>query len=579
MTGGPHHYLPFLVNRSPIDLRLIHGLSSVLFEFLIRLKQIGSPGLPLSTRPPTPKASTNRYGKIPPVAPHGIAFFGNALQLFLNPVGFTRTAAVRWNKQSPYMVKLPFTRLFFFHGAKNITAIFKEPAFMNAVFIHTTLLKQLFGMSSQSVQMYIADNSGPYAKAEANSNVKPQNRIEYLTHENLVKGLTGPGLDPAFDRFTKLFDKQLAHLSVTTEWLEYHDVFQFIQDTVGPALLESIFGPTLLSANPNMIRDLSDFDSSARTLTLLKGLPSIPIFSAYRARDKILENVKRWHRQARRMFSERCIDPDGNGDPYWGCEMIRERQKILLGVENLDHDSVASADLGLMFAAFTTMIPTATMSFIHTYSDPNLTSQLRQELEYRSNGTSFDIKNLEKSPRLRSLFSEVLRTYLATFITRCAPDRDLHVYEWILPKRSVMILNTYVSHHDSASSVWNTKGGQHPLDEFWAERFLVWPDDDATGPCKDQSTDFITSATKRAEPIYSINGLKGSFLPFGGGIRMCPGRHLAHRMNLWITATLLSRYEIEIVTPEKHIELDWSVYGLGILRPKNPTPFRIRRKT
>lgn len=172
------------------------------------------------------------------------------------------------------------------------------------------------------------------------------------------------------------------------------------------------------------------------------------------------------------------------------------------------------------------MAPVVTMSFIHAFNDAKLTATLQDSLgKIMKPDQSFDVKAVEQDARFQSFFSEILRTYLATFIARCAPNHDVPVNEWVLPKNSVMMLNTYVTHHDI--DVWNTQDERHPIGEFWAERFLLFPNDPTSGPSKQRVSESLAAAQYKGSetqiespggPKYSIDGLKGSFIPFGGKI-------------------------------------------------------------
>jgi hypothetical protein len=251
-------------------------------------------------------------------------------------------------KQTPVGIALLRDKIYLFQGAANIREIFKQPSLMTAIYMHTTVLKQLCGMSARAIDMYIADDSGSHHKPHPDSNVKQHNRIEFLTHENLVKGLSGPGLTPTFDRFTTLFTRELDNLDIGCGWLQMPDLMQFFQDHLTPPVFEALYGPTLLSSNPTFIQDIWQYDRAVQDL--VRRLPRFWIPSGYQIRDKVLSSVKRWHLLARSKFDTSHIYADGDGDPCWGSDLVRSRQKMLLGVDNMDSDSVASADLGLIWA-------------------------------------------------------------------------------------------------------------------------------------------------------------------------------------------------------------------------------------
>lgn len=159
---------------------------------------------------------------------------------------------------------------------------------------------------------------------------------------------------------------------------------------------------------------------------------------------------------------------------------------------------------------------------LEIFRDPTLLLRLRDSLRgvEQTPGLAFDMKLIEHEPLLLSVYAETLRRHLAVHITRCAPDHDIKVNDWLLPRNKVMIINTHMAHTDA--SVWNTRDGAHPLDTFWAERFLVYPNDPASGPVTKDIRDLPAARSpgkgddKTEKPHFSVDGLQGSFIPFGG---------------------------------------------------------------
>ena len=223
--------------------------------------------------------------------------------------------------------------------------------------MYTVGLKHFFGMRQRSVDVYTADDSGPYRQPNPASKVKPHNRIDFLTHDGLIKGLSGPGLDPAFKRFAHKLTKNLYALKVCEEWTQMPDLLEFFQDHVSVAMIEALYGTTLTSQHPNFVRDLWAFD---RVLPkLAKRLPKLIIPEAYKLREKLLRDIKSWQAVARERFDDSKVYKDGDGDPFWGSELMRSRQKLLLRVDNQDYDSMASTDLGLIWTYATVFVKTS----------------------------------------------------------------------------------------------------------------------------------------------------------------------------------------------------------------------------
>ena len=61
---------------------------------------------------------------------------------------------------------------------------------------------------------------------------------------------------------------------------------------------------------------------------------------------------------------------------------------------------------------------------------------------------------------------------------------DLLLNERLIPRNNAVAISNYSAHHDE--NRWNTgsEDDPHPLDEFWAERFVIYPHDSSSGPLK-----------------------------------------------------------------------------------------------
>ena len=159
---------------------------------------------------------------------------------------------------------------------------------------------------------------------------------------------------------------------------------------------------------------------------------------------------------------------------------------------------------------------------LEVFRDQSLLWTIRDSLKDAINSTtvlSFDIKKLENKPHLLSVYAETLRLIVQVYITGYARDSDLKINNWILPKAKVAMVNTWLAHRDE--NVWNTKQGTHPLDQFWAERFLIDPKDPSSGPLRKTSPEISQNATKEDdssadEPRFSMDGLEGAWIPYGG---------------------------------------------------------------
>ncbi|KAL7621629.1 hypothetical protein AAE478_008955 [Parahypoxylon ruwenzoriense] len=384
-----------------------------------------------------------------------------------------------------------------------------------SIYIYT--LKYFFGMPAKGLATYIADNSGPLPKPQPGSQVPPQDRIDYILHHGFLRAWSGPGLAPTTDRFIRAFIRRTANLELTGQWTELPDFWGFFQTNMTPCFVEAIFGPTLIGLNPDFIENLWKYDDTIPWLA--RGVPAFLVPGAHKLRNTIRNQLKKWYAYSRREFRESCIEKDGDGDPYWGSELIRYRQKMLSESGNHDDDSLSSTDLGLVWATTANTIPSAMMAMLHIIKDRGLLKRLRKEiLEHLGQRPARDIslKQLTKLPLLNSIYAETLRLHVETFFMVSSPHTDVSLGRWRLPKGRIGLVNSNLSHMDANS--WNTKVGAHPVDEFWAERFLIDPSDPSSGPInpKIRGADTRPGRSGRGDVTFSTEGLEGSWIPYGG---------------------------------------------------------------
>jgi cytochrome P450 len=273
------------------------------------------------------------------------------------------------------------------------------------------------------------------------------------------------------------------------------------------------------------------------------------------------------------------------------------------------------------------VIPAAGWSLLYVLADSSLTTKIRAEIECAFSSKSpdsVDIAKLHACPLLNSIVSEVLRLNVAVMINRvhinpsslspslllkllieCSLTQtsvipDLKFGNYILEEGKLILSSIYFSHRDI--SIWNEGctllNGQkeHPLDTFWAERFLIYADDPFSGPVKTPSTPSPPSTpiidTKTPTPVttslisdgqqpkFSLDGLKGVYIPFGGGTNMCPSRHYAKNEMLLVVAMLLWAFDFELLDLNgvKKTKASMSAFPTGTLSPDRENAVRMRRR-
>jgi hypothetical protein len=74
-------------------------------------------------------------------------------------------------------------------------------------------------------------------------------------------------------------------------------------------------------------------------------------------------------------------------------------------------------------------------------------------------------------------------------------------------------------------------------------------------------------------PIFS----GAAFLPFGGGVTLCPGRRFARNEVKCLVAFLLTEFEFAFVGAPVHPGHDGARAGLGIFPPKGDVAVSVRK--
>lgn len=222
-------------------------------------------------------------------------------------------------------------------------------------------------------------------------------------------------------------------------------------------------------------------------------------------------------------------------------------------------------------------ITAASWTIYEIYRDPELLASVRAEVDAcarrqdADGRTRFNIDELLRLPVLQAVYAETLRLRMHFYVIRM-PDRvDLDIRDWVIPRRKVVVTPTTVAHMDPEA--WNTGlENEHPLDQFWIGRFLKYP---SKGAHDDRQPH-----DHRSSPTFSTKELEGSWIPYGGGPRQCPGRHFAKRQILLTTALMVSLFDCEILEGGRDVQEDFTLkgFGGGVSHPAGKVPMRIRRR-
>ena len=206
----------------------------------------------------------------------------------------------------------------------------------------------MFGMPKRAVSFFRCDDSGSNRIPNQGSHVRPEHRIEFLTHSTITKFLTGPSLKTLCQRFTENLAVELSNASISYMWQDLPDLQSIFESEVFCAALNAMCGPFLVSLNPDFARDFFVMENGMPQLA--KHFPRWLIPATYNARDRCLGSIKRWHKFARSHGGTSDEVTPKEWDLYYGAKLMRSRQEVWAKMDAMDDDAAASEDLGLIWA-------------------------------------------------------------------------------------------------------------------------------------------------------------------------------------------------------------------------------------
>ncbi|KAF2770903.1 cytochrome P450 [Teratosphaeria nubilosa] len=455
---------------------------------------------------------TRKQQLVSPQIPFFIPWLGNTISFLSTQPGRHWDELFSWHPRRTGVCTLVIggrkTHILFSHVA--VEALFKAKTPSRDVF-EAELFGNVFKMPKEQIH-----NAGLTKHMEVELNK------QYLTKNERVNELTA--------HFTQVLEAVLDKDAGQIVDLEEIGLYEWLRDRMFTASTTALLGERLLQRYPEFCQDFFGFDNDF--MSFFFKLPSFMLRDAIKRRTRIFNNLENWAAEMRKLSGGKAIDPEGPAwEPLFGSRLNRARQLGYVS-RGLNTRSSAALDLGITFGLSSNVIPATNWMIMHIL-DPDgdttvLPRVLKEVKEAEKPDGTLDISTLVSQPLLQSIWTECLRLYTDTLITRHVKD-DLslpldedgkHVVTFY-PGDNVFA-PSWLSHHDGA--VW---GGRASHDQFYADRFGT----------KDPKTGRVG---------FSMDGTNGKFFPFGGGKTICPGRVFAKQEALGSVAMILLRFDITV---------------------------------
>ncbi|KAM0321290.1 hypothetical protein ACHAPQ_009513 [Fusarium lateritium] len=509
-----------------------------------------------------------------------------------SPRGFRTGSPMSKFGQVPLRIFVGAEPMYFIPHGKYIVELFKASRHLTTKSLSILTVRDAFGLPAPDMLLYAGDDSGFDAKpAPGWENVEPMKRFHFVQHRDMHSFLTGSSLNAMTGKFVEVYSRNIDQDTKFHEdqWIEIDDLYEWLKNSLLRAAVDALCGDKFLELSPEFLEEFWSFDFHLPNL--FKRLPRWVVPKSYNARDRVLQSVLRYHEFGRQQLDfsdEDVLKKDWT--PEFGARLMSARQKMFKNV-GISARGGAALDLGMMWAVNANAIPAAMWMLLGILLDKNLTDRVRAEMEpsFHDKSLSFDIDRLCSGPLLNSIYFETLRVRVAAPVGRASLIPNLKFGRWQLRQGVGMLSTSWTGGHDP--DFWNTGRvlpdgtDAHPVDSFWAERFLKYDDDPASGPVRqdvkataDNPVQRTPEDDRNARAV--LDGTQGYWYPYGGGSKMCPGRFFAKQELMAGVAVALRAYEIELVDPAAASKIgpNMDYFPFGTIPPKGKVAARIRRR-
>ncbi|KAM7203381.1 putative cytochrome P450 E-class, group IV [Naviculisporaceae sp. PSN 640] len=484
--------------------------------------------------------TANRNANRAPALKDPIPYVYNAYQYMTDQPAFLNRVRNALKNQPIVSFHVGPLKFYMVKSPKSIQALFRtSPSVSSNKFMHM-IFENMMNFAPHDTARFDDDLSGrlptPLPLPTTNKPSKrywaPYHAIlhNYLAraHETNKLGLT----------YQKFFGERLEKYKIG-EWVEDVKIRDFLYRDMFIAATTAFCGPRMLALNPDLIDVFWKHHEIAASLVY--GLPRFLNKRALNIREQFHGAAKKYLEGAE-LFpkeGEKERENEGDWDEVWGSSVNRELCRFFAR-EGFEMRSQAGAlCVTNVFGSNANSIPICVWMLMYTIRDPVLFASIREEVESvliidpSSGNKTLDLQKMLALPLLQSVYIECLRMHMSINVTREVVEPTM--FEGYLIEKGAIIQGpAEIIHYEEEN--WGKEG--HPASEFWAERHVKYVDSDEAD---------ATTGEKKKVRQFAMSGRAAEFIPYGGGVSMCPGRFFAKQEMLMTVALMVSRFDIEFL--------------------------------
>ncbi|CAA9961296.1 Cytochrome P450 [Pyrenophora teres f. maculata] len=506
----------------------------------------------------------------PPTVPYLVPGVFHAFSLaFDGPQKYFATLIKEHGKFAPFAVKVGLRSFVVLRDPEHVKKIVEASKQQGPDVSGSRIHEIAFG-SSKAVANLLAGTTPSNGKKKATRQVRISLTQKYLTGTSLANTTNTYVNTLSRNMNDKMFQ--------VGSWTQIEDVWSFFQQVLTRCSVEIFFGSAIFKQYPKLIKDYWQFEDAVEGF--VPGMPLLLVSGSYKEpRDRLCQNIEKWLKLNHSGTEFAKIgEEDPDVDEHKGSKFVQECDDLLAKTPLPLEDRTAEM-LDIIHCSNANFIPSTIWTLIEILRKPDLAEYLTSIItEYRSPklGT-YDVNGIATLPLMKSLQEEISRLRVAQYMAYNNDSSDI-----VLDKRSILPkgCTAIAFSQDLAlnAELWTSarpRVVEKPLEEFWAERFLV---------PGNQNTKVSSKQRKSKDGIetgqFSMEGLEQLAPAFGNEHAIGLGREYTEAMQTATLAVLLSEFEFELCDPDATDAAmpQLREVAFGTVRPQEGVTVRIRKR-